>query len=413
MTLKFDIKDENELVYTDKFLSAAHRHGISIRYTTDRAALDLGLHLTVPLNDRFKGVTCSRVWFQFKGIEAGKNGISKEKFDAISEIPQSVKVEHLRQWCRYAEPVYLTVYLHAVDKFFALDIQEYAEARWRGGVFKDAPFTNEKGEVQESVTVYIPKTAEVDEDFWHRLGAHRSMRIDGASFQGRPLAHGHDAQTRVPRIMEPRLFEDTVGELLTAHRYRLYGTGDAYQIYPGGLAAGDVVSISIGKLFDPYQYEPYWTRELLPDADGYREDGQTHKIQGDCAVIIHSSVKTHPDVAMLRSLAQGLEARGIKNLLVFVNHYTSSLALVEGVGPYNCFPQYSEGVRGTRVSCVPQHLEDIGKTISLATNVYVNFRERIPWNDEVFEEKIKSGELRVVTPEEYYRELGRRKLLGD
>lgn len=263
------------------------------------------------------------------------------------------------------------------------------------------------------MTVYIPKTAEVDEDFWRRLGAHRSMRIDGASFQGRPLAHGHDAQTRVPRIMEPELFEDIVGDLLTAHRYRLYGTGDAYKIFPGGLAAGDVVSLSIGKLFDPYQYEPYWTRELSPDADGYREDGQTHKIQGNCAVIIHSSVKTRPDVTMLGILAQALEAAGIKHLLVFVNHYTSTLAEVEGVEPYHCSPTYSAGVRGTGVSSVPQHLEDIGKTLSLATNVYLNFRERIPWNDEVFAEKFKSGELRVVAPEDYYRELGRRKLLGD
>ena len=41
MTLKFDIKEENELVYTDKFLATAHRNGISIRYATDRAALDL------------------------------------------------------------------------------------------------------------------------------------------------------------------------------------------------------------------------------------------------------------------------------------------------------------------------------------------------------------------------------------
>ena len=130
-------------------------------------------------------------------------------------------------------------------------------------------------------------------------------------------------------------------------------------------------------------------------------------------MVIHSSVKTRPNVAVLRSLAQGLGARGIKNLLVFVNHYMTSLAVVEGVRPYNCFPEYSEGVRGTGVSCVPQHLEDIGKTLSLATNVYMNFRERIPWNDEVFDEKIKSGELRVVTPEEYYRELGERKLLGN
>src|SRR5947209_10811861 len=290
MTLLFDRRDESELVYTDKFLSIAHKHGISVRYATDRAALDLGLHLTVPLNDRFKAVTSTRVWFQFKGIDAGRNGISKERFDEITDIPQSVKIEHLRQWCRYSEPVYLTVYVHAVDKFFAVDIQKVAQDRWGDSVFKDETFANAKGNLQEFVTIHIPKTAEVNEEFWKRLGAHRSMRIDGASFQGRPLAHGHDFQTRVPQIMDPSLFEDIVGELLTAHRYRLLGIGDAYKIYPRGHAAGDVVSISIGKLYDPYQYDLYMTRELIPDEDGYREDGQTFKIQGSCADIIHSSV---------------------------------------------------------------------------------------------------------------------------
>src|SRR5205085_7855099 len=133
-------------------------------------------------------------------------------------------------------------------------------------------------------------------------------------------------------------FEDIVGELLTAHRYRLLGIGDAYKIYPRGHAAGDVVSISIGKLYDPYQYDLYMTRELIPDEDGYREDGQTFKIQGSCAVIIHSSVKSRPDVASLQKLAQGLEAEGVKNLLVFVNHYMTSIGEIDGKKSFNCFP---------------------------------------------------------------------------
>lgn len=117
MTVKFDRKEESEQVYTAKFLSLANRHGIPVRYETDRAKLDLGLHLTAPLDSRFKSVTANRVWFQFKGKQDGPNGLTKEKFNKAAHISQAVEVEHLRQWVRYAEPVYLTVYVEAVDKF--------------------------------------------------------------------------------------------------------------------------------------------------------------------------------------------------------------------------------------------------------------------------------------------------------
>jgi hypothetical protein len=56
MGLIYDLKDQREQIYTDKFLSLADSHGISIRYTTDRAALDIGLHLTAPLDTRFRDV---------------------------------------------------------------------------------------------------------------------------------------------------------------------------------------------------------------------------------------------------------------------------------------------------------------------------------------------------------------------
>ena len=163
-----------------------------------------------------------------------------------------------------------------------------------------------------------------------------------------------------------------------------------------------MISLSIGKLYDPYQYDLYLTRELGVDEDGYREDGQTIKIQGPCAVIIHSLVASRPSREGLKALVEGLAANGIKNLIVFVNHFMTSVGEIDGKKAYNCFPEYSQASRNSGVFCVPQHLEDLGKTISLATNVYMNFRERIPWLDEVLEKKVKSGELRIMTPEEYY-----------
>lgn len=410
--LIFDTRDEGEQIYLAAFMQMAGKYGVGIKYSLDRAALDLGLHLTAPLAPGKKGVTGSRVWFQFKGIGQGKNGLSKEKFDRITHISQSVKLEHLRQWYRYAEPVYLTVYVEAVDKFFAVDVHELVDERWGDSVFKDETFADEKGEVPESVTIHVPKTAEVNESFWRGLRRHRSMRRDGATYQGRPLGHSHDFQARVPQIMEPVLFDDVVGELLTAHRYRLYAIGDAYPIYPGGRAAGDVVSVSIGKLFEPFQYDLYMTRELIPDEDGYRADGQTLKVQGPCAVIIHSSVRTQPDQAVLKELAKALEGRGIRNVLVFINHYMTSIGEIDGKEAFSCFHTYREGFSESSVRCIPLHLEDLGKTLLLTTNVYLEFRERIPWLDEVLNRKLKSGELMIVTPEEYYSRLAERKRLG-
>jgi hypothetical protein len=402
MAIIFDHRDESEQIYTAKFLSSANRHGIAIRYETDRAVLDLGLHLTAPLDPRSKSVTGSRVWFQLKGKEDGPNGLTKQQFDQKVAMPQAVKIEHLRQWFRYAEPVYLTVYVAAVDKFFAIDINRVIEDRWGDSVFRDETFIEGDGSRQESITIQIPKSCEVNDDFWNRLSVHRSMRIDGASYQGQPLGHSHDPQSRIPRIMPADLFEDVIGSLLMAHRYQPECSADGYAIYPDGRSAGDKVSLSIGKLYDPYQYDLYLTREVGMDEHGYREDGQTFKIQGPCAVIIHSLVRTKPSRAMLGTLGKELAAKGIKSVLVFVNHFMTSVGAVDGAEAYNCFPEYAGVFKDLGIHCVPQHLEDLGKNISLATNVYMTFRERISWLDEVLERKVKAGELKIVTPEEYY-----------
>ena len=39
MAIIFDHRDESEQIYTAKFLSSANRHGIAVRYETDRWSL--------------------------------------------------------------------------------------------------------------------------------------------------------------------------------------------------------------------------------------------------------------------------------------------------------------------------------------------------------------------------------------
>jgi hypothetical protein len=108
---------------------------------------------------------------------------------------------------------------------------------------------------------------------------------------------------------------------------------------------------------------------------GFREDGQQQRIHGPCAVIIHSDVKSRPAPARIAELARILQANGIQQILVFVNHYMTSVAKWDGQEAYKCFPEFRAVFTETGVETARLHLEDLGKTIMLATNVYLRFRE--------------------------------------
>jgi len=394
VTLTNDKRNRFERIYTKKFEEIAAAYGIGIDYEEDRAALDFGLHLTIP-GATFEGVTATRVWFQFKGQSTATLTIAK--FDKKDDISQQVEIEHLRQWYRYAEPVYLVVYLECVDKFFAVDIKEVIDELWGDSVFKDETFMKPgEEERQDKVTIRIPKTAEISDVFWQRLGLHSSMRTDGASYQGNPLPHNYDFNSRVPQVMEPALFTEVVEALLNAHRYRVKAEHDALQLYPESGRDGDLATLTTGIMYDPYEVVLYLTSELVPDQDGFRAEGQTFKVQGKTAVLIHSNVKSRPDVQMLSELRQELEEQGIEHFMVFVNHFMMFNEGLTGVKSHNARPKFVEAFAKGRVSLVVQHLEDLGRQILLATKVYVAYRERIPWVDETVSQRLKAGELHIL-----------------
>jgi hypothetical protein len=402
MTLRNDKRNKFERKYTKKFEERAAEHGIGVVYDEDRAALDYGLHLTLPGDegDSIEGVTSTRVWFQFKGQSL--KTLTKEKFDRSDEIVESVEIDHLRQWYRYPEPVYLTVYIEAVNDFFVIDVKQLVEERWADSIFKDETFKQTKGKKgtagtarQKKVRIRIPKTNRIDEHFWERLRTHRSMRIDGASYRGAPLAHSFDFRLMTPSIMNPALYSEVINDLLDAHNYRAKGSMDAYSIYPESDTAGDILTLTTGIMYDPYEFIPFLTRELIPDEEGFREEGQAFKVHGRCAVLIHSNVVSRPNIGRLKDLATALKEDGIKNLLVFVNQFMLGEPLTDKFG-YNCFPEYRQGISESGVSCFPQHLEDIGRNILLATTVYTKHRERIPWVYEMARKKLEAGEIRIL-----------------
>jgi hypothetical protein len=115
------LQDEFEQSYTNRLKAKFSEHGLLIGYEIDRAAIDLGLHLfgpSQPGGPRQLGQV--RVWFQLKGVRA-------ETIDALSlkEAGEVTigghAVDHLQYWFAHPEPVYLVVYVEALDRFLAED----------------------------------------------------------------------------------------------------------------------------------------------------------------------------------------------------------------------------------------------------------------------------------------------------
>src|SRR5947209_3650514 len=120
MGLNVGATDKFEKIYKAKFASMAANYGLRVDYEMDRAAIDLGLHLTEP-KGAGETVTDTRVWFQFKGKMQAS--LSREQFESAEHVALSLEMAHLRQWYRSPEPVYLTVYIESVDTFLAVDVK--------------------------------------------------------------------------------------------------------------------------------------------------------------------------------------------------------------------------------------------------------------------------------------------------
>lgn len=83
----------------------------------------------------------------------------------------------------------------------------------------------------------------------------------------------------------------------------------------------------------------------------------------------------------------------------------TSIGEIDGQQAFNCYPAYREGFSESTIRCIPLHLEDLSKNIFLTANVYLNFREEITWLSELYDEKLRTGELRLMSPENYFKEL--------
>lgn len=156
--------DAFEQEYMAKFGALAANHGIVVKYERDRAARDIGLHLTKDLKSGKRQVTDALVWFQMKGVMA--TTLTKTDFETAKAVSLSMDVEHLRHWFLEKEPTHLVVYVEAADLFLVLNLQKYVAEKWGRDIL-----TLDK----KTQTVTVPASSLLDEQAFALLVYHADI----------------------------------------------------------------------------------------------------------------------------------------------------------------------------------------------------------------------------------------------
>ncbi len=136
MSVEIGRTDKFERQYVQRFRYLIGNFGEFIRYEYDRAAVDLGLHLTEPSTRVVTAETVStvKVWFQLKGIQA--TTFSQASFNKCTDIGISLPVEQIKFWYASPEAIYIAVYIECADVFIAEDIRDIVDRRWQENILK-------------------------------------------------------------------------------------------------------------------------------------------------------------------------------------------------------------------------------------------------------------------------------------
>lgn len=212
--------DELENRYAPRFEVLLSDSGVVVEYRRDRAGIDTGLHLFAR-EDRDTGAgtsrpywrpLASRVWFQLKGVHAST--MTRDDFAQSDRVAVKVALDHLRFWYAAPEPVYLVAWVESVDTFVGIDVRELVRRRWAEGFYAET-----RGR-DGDIVVHIPTASVMNAERISALVSHRSMRIDGPAFRGRPLGHHMDPLRSEVAPPEPATWAQMVWRLLQAHDFR-------------------------------------------------------------------------------------------------------------------------------------------------------------------------------------------------
>lgn len=328
--------------------------GVPVTYTQDRAAIDTGLHLFVQGQGSDYHASNARVWFQAKGKRT--TTLSVEQFNSAISVPTAVDVEHLRYWFAAPEPVYLVIFIESKHVFIAEDVRIIVNRMWPRGDFYAAT------DGQNSVTVHLDKSAVLDEARLVSMLSHRSMRIDGPAFQGRPLGHLFDPLRSELQVDDPELWGDIIERLLDTYQFKLRTK----------VSCGPGLAMLKGLFYDTMMWQSSAFAEFGfgPD-DDFRLDPPVEYLHGEAVVIIDTELArselSEDETAALRA---GLATPSVPIVLFFLSKELSGSA---GVWHRFLGESYGEPAAARHIIGV----ESLTSLVLVATMVYLDFAPRL------------------------------------
>lgn len=344
--------DVLEQIYMAKLRGILAERGVLLEYPLDRAAIDVGVHLWVDVEGK-KQVVGARVWFQAKGFH--DTTVTMVDYDEAETITTpSLEMDHVRYWYNAPEPVYLVLYIEAANKFLAADVRELVDRR--GGLAKLA--TPE----QKTTTLKIPKTETLEHAIAY-MPRHRSMRVDGPAWRGRPLGHGIDPLRSALAPMRPELFIDVVSGLLAAHDFRLAESGESIR----DQLSVDSPTVFQGRIHLTYEWVLPMTTEFGQDeGSDFRIEGAPLHVQGDVLVVVDPTGGATPD-SLSVDVAALAKSTAIDRVILMSNAQFTPVQ----------FGQWFGGLRAKGLRCEPQDLHSLTFNVLTTTNVFLEFHDRL------------------------------------
>jgi hypothetical protein len=349
--------DQFEREYMTKLKALLVPHGQLVAYESDRAALDLGLHLYSRATSVESLLSHVRIWFQAKGIRTSTLAADAVA-DADSVAISDLRIDHLLYWFAHPEPVYLVLYVEAIDEFFAEDVRYLIEQR--GGL----PWLKALEQAQKTTTLHMPTSATLEQAL-RGMPRHRTLRLDGPDFRGRPLGHRFDPLRSELSPMAPQDFSQLIARLLEAHEFRQTREIDLSGIL--GPQLGELRAM-VGRVYLTYEWtSPLFTEFGFGPGSDFRIEAPPNFAHGDVLVVIHSEPASRPkrNDAIIR-LIRELRQEGVERALVFFNAPEGDGALF-GSWRHTLDP----------LADTPQGLGSLAFNVLTATSVYLEFLDRI------------------------------------
>ncbi|HDV5380012.1 TPA: DUF4365 domain-containing protein [Vibrio cholerae] len=244
--------------YLDEFNCNFKRNfGLELAIPKDFIGIDTGLVLYSD-NTR-KCIGSRKIWFQFKGIEAGKK--TSHRYDTDSYITaRNIKMTHIKYWGTFGEPVYLTVYSQKDNKFYYIDSEQIQ-------CFYDASKTQ--------VDIRIEKSSCLDNEFFeNQRSLAPSVRAE-ATYKGRILAINLDPLRSSVSMLKPEIYQNLILRLLKCHNF--------IESSKSSISTGERVD---GILLDPLETPIYWTITYAFSNSIFRGNGDFESTSGELEVYI-------------------------------------------------------------------------------------------------------------------------------